>query len=232
MNDAHNRTQAAYLQLTDLHTAADPVSGGTRGLRGIGRGRAPARPADSVVRAYPAARAPRWWSNRASRVTIHRRAVNWGRRLSTLCARCAPPIPVTRRFADPPRDRLSWKPVAARHADVAQLVAHHLAKVRVAGSNPVIRSTPFSTAPPQVPALTAPHQRPAVIAGCGRPLLGREIPSGAGELAATTIPAIAGLWADVDVLPALSDRRAVADTSGKSGMVDPNPSIRIPGGMP
>ena len=26
-------------------------------------------------------------------------------------------------------------------ADVAQLVAHHLAKVRVAGSNPVIRST-------------------------------------------------------------------------------------------
>ena len=27
-----------------------------------------------------------------------------------------------------------------RDADVAQLVAHHLAKVRVAGSNPVIRS--------------------------------------------------------------------------------------------
>lgn len=27
------------------------------------------------------------------------------------------------------------------HADVAQLVAHHLAKVRVAGSNPVVRST-------------------------------------------------------------------------------------------
>ena len=26
------------------------------------------------------------------------------------------------------------------HADVAQLVAHHLAKVRVAGSNPVVRS--------------------------------------------------------------------------------------------
>ena len=26
------------------------------------------------------------------------------------------------------------------NADVAQLVAHHLAKVRVAGSNPVIRS--------------------------------------------------------------------------------------------
>jgi hypothetical protein len=28
-----------------------------------------------------------------------------------------------------------------RIADVAQLVAHHLAKVRVAGSNPVVRST-------------------------------------------------------------------------------------------
>ncbi len=28
----------------------------------------------------------------------------------------------------------------ARNADVAQLVEHHLAKVRVAGSNPVVRS--------------------------------------------------------------------------------------------
>lgn len=27
-----------------------------------------------------------------------------------------------------------------KHADVAQLVEHHLAKVRVAGSNPVVRS--------------------------------------------------------------------------------------------
>src|SRR6266498_2380438 len=33
-----------------------------------------------------------------------------------------------------------------RQADVAQLVAHHLAKVRVAGSNPVVRSE----RPPQV----------------------------------------------------------------------------------
>src|SRR5690606_26865929 len=30
-------------------------------------------------------------------------------------------------------------------ADVAQLVAHHLAKVRVAGSSPVVRSTSFSS---------------------------------------------------------------------------------------
>ena len=32
-------------------------------------------------------------------------------------------------------------PDTARFADVAQLVAHNLAKVRVAGSSPVIRST-------------------------------------------------------------------------------------------
>ncbi len=30
--------------------------------------------------------------------------------------------------------------MATRNADVAQLVEHHLAKVRVAGSNPVVRS--------------------------------------------------------------------------------------------
>ena len=45
-----------------------------------------------------------------------------------------------------PADRLSL-PVADRHeqrADVAQLVAHHLAKVRVAGSNPVVRSEGLS----------------------------------------------------------------------------------------
>ena len=32
------------------------------------------------------------------------------------------------------------------NADVAQLVAHHLAKVRVAGSNPVVRSEGRSAA--------------------------------------------------------------------------------------
>src|SRR5438128_2000612 len=30
---------------------------------------------------------------------------------------------------------------SSAHADVAQLVEHHLAKVRVAGSNPVVRSS-------------------------------------------------------------------------------------------
>src|SRR5262249_3050911 len=32
------------------------------------------------------------------------------------------------------------RPMGGVHADVAQLVEHHLAKVRVAGSNPVVRS--------------------------------------------------------------------------------------------
>ena len=36
--------------------------------------------------------------------------------------------------------RPSHQVMTPGHADVAQLVAHHLAKVRVAGSNPVIRS--------------------------------------------------------------------------------------------
>ena len=36
------------------------------------------------------------------------------------------------------------------HADVAQLVAHHLAKVRVAGSNPVIRSKVQEASTPAV----------------------------------------------------------------------------------
>src|SRR5215469_13785343 len=54
------------------------------------------------------------------------------------------------KFARPPGSATvserapSWSaglPGAGRdHADVAQLVEHHLAKVRVAGSNPVVRS--------------------------------------------------------------------------------------------
>ena len=42
------------------------------------------------------------------------------------------------------RQRRSWR------ADVAQLVAHHLAKVRVAGSNPVIRSKDAVASTPAV----------------------------------------------------------------------------------
>ena len=43
------------------------------------------------------------------------------------------------------------------HADVAQLVEHHLAKVGVAGSNPVVRSTK--------PQVTAHARRPRLIGG-------------------------------------------------------------------
>ena len=63
-------------------------------------------------------------------------------------------------------------------ADVAQLVAHHLAKVRVAGSNPVVRSE----APDAVPA----GCWPATVLGYpGHEFIGRmtlaEWPSGLGK---------------------------------------------------
>ena len=41
---------------------------------------------------------------------------------------------------DPLRERVIVRIVFARQADMAQLVEHHLAKVGVAGSNPVVRS--------------------------------------------------------------------------------------------
>ena len=52
------------------------------------------------------------------------------------------------------RRRRSWR------ADVAQLVAHHLAKVRVAGSNPVIRSRMQSHEPQRWSGRVV-RQRPA-----------------------------------------------------------------------
>ena len=39
-----------------------------------------------------------------------------------------------------------------RHADVAQLVEHHLAKVGVAGSNPVVRSRSEGVSTPEAPS--------------------------------------------------------------------------------
>src|ERR1700691_2585900 len=47
------------------------------------------------------------------------------------------------------------------HADVAQLVEHHLAKVRVAGSNPVVRSE----VPDTVPRADGPHGSSVPAAG-------------------------------------------------------------------
>ena len=51
------------------------------------------------------------------------------------------------------RYRSLTKVTAVAHrqrADVAQLVAHHLAKVRVAGSNPVVRSEGLTARPAPV----------------------------------------------------------------------------------
>src|SRR5699024_4787913 len=43
-------------------------------------------------------------------------------------------------LSDPHIDCVNWVSTPQAQADVAQLVAHHFAKVRVAGSSPVIRS--------------------------------------------------------------------------------------------
>ena len=51
------------------------------------------------------------------------------------------------------RSRLRLDRPEGRRADVAQLVEHHLAKVRVAGSNPVVRSERIS---PTLAGSTAP----------------------------------------------------------------------------
>src|SRR5947208_12834995 len=58
------------------------------------------------------------------------------------CPATSPPkIPMRmRRRLSSPRERQGRALSSTAHADVAQLVEHHLAKVRVAGSNPVVRS--------------------------------------------------------------------------------------------
>ena len=53
------------------------------------------------------------------------------------------------------------------HADVAQLVEHHLAKVRVAGSNPVVRSETPNTVGNQ-PTVLGFHGGPPADDRCGR----------------------------------------------------------------
>ena len=49
-------------------------------------------------------------------------------------------LSVAHRRRDKTAGRCQHGTVFGCHADVAQLVEHHLAKVRVAGSNPVVRS--------------------------------------------------------------------------------------------
>src|SRR5437870_1652615 len=73
-------------------------------------------------------------------------------------------------FATPRRHVLD---AASRNADVAQLVAHHLAKVRVAGSSPVVRST--AAAPRSWAGLTGGNL------GMPGPRNTAEWPSGSGK---------------------------------------------------
>ncbi len=68
------------------------------------------------------------------------RPVGRARRAGRRPGRTRPAAP---RFGNRSRARLKFSSVTGKRrgrADVAQLVAHHLAKVRVAGSNPVVRS--------------------------------------------------------------------------------------------
>jgi hypothetical protein len=67
---------------------------------------------------------------------------------------CAPPLRWTIVVLRDGRRSRPWR------ADVAQLVAHHLAKVRVAGSNPVIRSRVQSHQPQRWSGRVV-RQRPA-----------------------------------------------------------------------
>ena len=87
-------------------------------------------PSDCGTRSPACRRTASWW----------RRRTSWWRR-----SRTAPPRwPVEYGGIRRSGSRLKGAPTRAsldEHADVAQLVEHHLAKVGVAGSNPVVRST-------------------------------------------------------------------------------------------
>src|SRR3989440_10133407 len=67
------------------------------------------------------------------------------------CPATSPPkIPMRmRRRLSSPRERQGRALFSTAHADVAQLVEHHLAKGRVAGSNPVVRSGASDTRRPR-----------------------------------------------------------------------------------
>ena len=100
-----------------------------------------------------------------------RRARPDDRQRATLSGGFDPASPIRLQFSA--RTRAGTRIASRRkHADVAQLVAHHLAKVRVAGSNPVVRS-----ARPPTPG------RPRGVAsgavqGSGLKAVGHENPSG------------------------------------------------------
>ena len=74
------------------------------------------------------------------------------------------------------QDRLQFLNAPRVRADVAQLVEHHLAKVRVAGSNPVVRSE----VPDAVPPADGPHGS-SVPERAPRGFVMAEWPSGLGK---------------------------------------------------
>ncbi len=75
---------------------------------------------------------------------LHARPITWVDRQRVAEGICAASLKWTIVVLRDGRRSRPW------HADVAQLVAHHLAKVRVAGSNPVIRSRVQSASTPAV----------------------------------------------------------------------------------
>ncbi len=105
---------ADMAQLVEHHLAKVRVAGSNPVVRSIVCQELVGKPASS----YQDKKTPGW------------------RRGQVVRQRPAKPSPPVRIRASPPIEALT----TYQHADMAQLVEHHLAKVRVAGSNPVVRS--------------------------------------------------------------------------------------------
>ena len=72
---------------------------------------------------------------------LQRSAIGWGRRCCESFARCLPQAAVAEKnFSNLLGLAAKFVYSISSHADMAQLVEHHLAKVGVAGSSPVVRS--------------------------------------------------------------------------------------------
>ena len=122
-------------------------------------------------------------------------------------------------------------------ADVAQLVAHHLAKVRVAGSNPVIRSEhdistvavwPSGEATAckavhtgSIPVSTSTSFQPGAISSAGERFPDTEEVTGSIPVSRTTVLAAEARWVACLVI-----RDTSAEVSGPSRKHDGNPRLR------
>ena len=72
---------------------------------------------------------------------LQRSAIGWGRRCCESFARYLPQAAVAEKnFSNLLGSAAKFVYSISSHADMAQLVEHHLAKVGVAGSSPVVRS--------------------------------------------------------------------------------------------